>query len=297
MASVPFQIFIRWIDRTTKTVEVLAEESIESVLGKVLRKVGADPLQANRFWLDLGGKRLEGPRTVESYGIAKESTLQVILRTLVAAPPTSEEEAVTSELQAELSHLIDHLGEKQFIFIGIASYVSDDNWSAESVLQQQCPSILPLKCWAEEWDLTVLLIDPGFDPEKYPQHKQVWSFDDVWDSAPVASLCEDKVRMYRHRTATYIQPSVTGLMPLCDMRIVAFGSPIPEYVWGRNIVNKYSLAGLAFVERFNMIVRMKGLQEVCLVSGNFFLSPTAKDQYVAIGDKEMLTKCGFGFNP
>jgi hypothetical protein len=195
------------------------------------------PEHANRYWLTFGGK-LELDKTVTWCGIVKDSTLGVVMRTLVPTPPTLDEQAVTAALQEELSQIITDLGEKQFVFIGIASYVSHDNWRFDSVLRQQCPRLIPLLCWKN-----------------------------------------------------------TSTMPHCDMRILAFATSIPEYKWGLDLVDKYSIAGLPFVEQFKTAVSARNLQNVCLVSGNFYRWPEAEDQYLAIGNIEMLSKCGFKFNP
>jgi hypothetical protein len=296
MASELFSIFVRWTDGKTKTLAVLPEESIASVLLKLLDKVSMDRGLANLYWLQFEGKKLELTRTVSSYKIVKDSNLQANMRTLVPTPPSEEEQAVTAVLREELGQLLADLDENQFIFIGISSYVPDDHWSVESVLRQQCPRTVTLQCWKERWDLTVLLIDPGFNPASDPQETQLWSLDN-WQNAPVASRCGDKVRMYRHTTATYIQPDVINTLPRCDMRILAFGVGIPEWVWGKDLVDKYKIARLPVVAEFQRAVTTRHLQNVCLVSGNFHGSPTKKEQYVALGNAAMLGKCGFGFNP
>jgi predicted RNase H-related nuclease YkuK (DUF458 family) len=69
-----FQVFYRGLDNRTKTLDVSADEKIESVKMKIQRKENVDAALRLRTMV---GRLLEDDRTLAHYNIGKENTIQV----------------------------------------------------------------------------------------------------------------------------------------------------------------------------------------------------------------------------
>lgn len=259
------QIFVKWFDQKTKTLEVVPEtDTVAAVKNRILQKEQSQ-VPAERFSLTLSGKPLPDSDTLHKHGIRTSSQLAV-------APRKQEsdllDEEVLQQLRSELKSLESAEGGKLFVFIGVGSY--DHGHGEESIKRQQCPDSLLRWCEKEGWTLKVLLVDKGFAGEdQFPQAYHL--SEQGWNSKATASS-DGKVRQYANKTAGH--------------KMVTFATGVTEY--GNLYGGK--LAGYAL----NTLMSVWGKREDrCLVCGNFYASPTDKQNYITIGPPGAITGAGF----
>lgn len=279
MASAEIQVFVRGVDGKTYTLDILPSDTIREVKRKFAEKAGI-PLE--RVGFDYGGHLdLEDGRTAASYGIEKESELKAKILQLLSDVQDRE---VLQQLKQDLLAIYKYDGAPLFVFIGIASY--DAGHGEASVKRQQCPDALLTWCKANGWDLTVMLIDPGFGGGKDPQiYDQV---DQGWISAPFHTEANGKIRHY------------TDAVGQGKHVVITYATEIPEYVFMAGLGGPSGITDRAKIDGFplNAFKAKWGAREDrCLVSGNFFNKPTRKDQYITIGNLKVVAQCGFDLNP
>jgi hypothetical protein len=262
------QIFVKWFDNKTKTLEVVPEtDTVAAVKDRILQKEKL-PLAPERFNLTLAGKPLPDSDRLQAHGIGATTQLGV-------APRKQEsdllDEEVLQQLRSELKSLESYDGGKLFVFIGVGSY--DHGHGEESIKRQQCPESLLRWCEREGWTLKVLLVDKGFSGEGgYPQAFDL--SDQGWSSKATASG-DGKIRQYANKTPGH--------------KMVTFATGVAEY----GNLHGGKLAGYAL----NTLTSMWGKREDrCLVCGNFYASPTDKQDYITIGPPGAITGAGFSFN-
>ena len=212
-------------------------------------------------------------KVLAHYDVAKGSELTARVRD--PAPGTSDTD-VLGRLNRDLGALADDTASKLFVFIGIGSYSYENN--KEAAVRQQCPNDLLNRCQKENWNLKIMLIDPGFaNPSS--RDLQVYDYSDLgWNSKPENTDPGEKIKVY---TAQKSGP----------YELTTYAAAILEYehLFESGTVGGFSLDTIAkaWANHTNR----------CLVSGNFYASPTLASNYVTIGNEKVLEEFKFRANP
>lgn len=280
------QIFIKY--NGTKTLDVEEQDTIEDVRIKLIEKLHLP--QSALFRFIYSGKIVPDKTSLKDCGISKEATIHAFA---LASATSVLDEDVLNELRENLDSLVGNLDENQYLFIGVGSF--DNGHGSASIKRQQCPDAVLRICKKYRWDLTVLLIDPGFTPEA--EHEQIYDIDTQgWASMPCASSQSGKIRVYKNTMATYINPNQKA-HALHDCRVVTFATGVPEYDLINSINNRYEIAEVPFYKMVKTQLFRKKLENVCIVSGNFYAEKPSKTQYFSIGNLAALAASGIPYNP
>ncbi|APR77920.1 Hypothetical protein A7982_03267 [Minicystis rosea] len=269
----PMQIFAKWQGRTV-TLEVDGSDTIAAVAAIASPKLGI-PADRIGFMMGTGGT-LPEDQTLAQLGIEGESTLQVVILNKIIR------EDVCAELRGDLDALLEHLENNYIIFIGVGSF-DNGHKNAAVLKRQQCRDALLEFCKRERFGLTILLIDPGFQPGNEDPAQIYDVAAQGWINRPVATFLNGQVRHYRNTLA-----DITGR----DCHIVTYGTGIIEYDPLKSITNKYHIAGWKLIQ-FMVKIKQKKVNNVCVISGNFFNETPNKDQFTTMGDPAIIAECGF----
>jgi hypothetical protein len=278
MASETFDIFVKWLDNRTITIrDVLPATTIAQVKQQLLEKLKIDS-DPRRFTLVAQGKWLDDETTLREANIGRDNTLLTILRKVQEDACDKE---VVAHLTSDLRAIAEYNHGKLFVFIGIGSYVGPD--STGDVKQQQCPDKLLRWCKENGWDLTVLLIDPDFSGGEDASPQIYHKADQGWLAAPFLTEAGGKIKHY------------TDQVGQGKHVVITYRTGIPEYSYGGSLTKRTSVGGFDLNQIASGWADCLGTH--CLVSGNFFRKPTAWDQYVTIGNPDVVADCGFTANP
>lgn len=270
------QIFVKWVDGKTKTVDVESTDTIAEVKEKLKEKLDQVP---DNIRLVFQGRSLEDGKTLAQCNIVNESTLMGV--------PFFDpiDKAVCTELRGDLQAIYDHLEDRYVVFIGVASF--DNNHGKESIKRQQCPDALFTFCAKNSFGLTILLIDPGFIGAVESSSPQIYSIvQQGWDGRPV-TFVNNKVRSFKSVVADHTKR---------DFHVVTYATAIPEYDLINSVNDRYKICKWD-LRQFELRMKEKSFEDCCVISGNFFQERTNKSQYITLGNQKIAAQCGFIPNP
>ena len=282
------QIFVKWVDGKSRTLDVESSDTIAEVKDKLKAKLQDEGGQVPAgVRLVYQGRSLDDNRTLDDLRVRDESTL-------MGMPYVVEkvvDDDVVTQLRNDLGSAINDFGPREFIFIGIGSY--DNNHGKASIKRQQCPDALIQFCFKNQWDLTIFLIDPGFKPEESSSFPQVYDLGEQgWLAKPSFTANGGKVRVYKNQFATRIDPE-SEKYAQHDMRVITYATGLPEYDLVNSINDRKKVAKLPIFDLFGA----KGVKGACVVSGNFYGDPPDQSQYCTWGAPQDLVDAGFKPNP
>jgi hypothetical protein len=268
-------------------VEVAPGDTIAVLKQRVIDKFD-DPKPIS-ISLKYIAKDLRDEFTVADYNLQNNNTL---FGQEVFGDPDLIRPRVVAELQNTLRTLATDLTEGTFIFISIGCY--DHKHGVASIKRQQCPDRVINWCRQNAWNLIVVLIDQDFRQNKEDEPQIYNVGEQGWSSVPKLTMLEERVRVYRNLTATFLDPS-SAENAQHDMRIVVFAAGIPEY--GDALMERRRIAGESHMDTFQLAIQEGNLRHCCVVSGNFYPEELVENHYCAIGDGEALAACRIEPNP
>lgn len=272
------QIFLKNLQGRTVTLDVEPTTTIAELTATVQERLFPQGLPPARRLLLLPSQHsrsedgfMDGARTLAQCNIRSEQTLGWKL----IEPPLDFDPEVKPVLRTDLRRLAQYRG-RQIVFVGIGSSCRSES-SLKSLKSQQCPHLVFELCRTRGFQLTILLIDPGFG-EHDEGLRQIYDVDRQWVDTE-HSDASGKVRRF-----TYGVP---------DLRLWTYATCMPVREYGSTPLGvldpglPITVAGIQIADTF--APQLSGYKGAVIV-GDF-----SRDRpcYCLAGDGTLLAELGY----